>query len=299
MDTTARATSDDDKEIQLGDWIETLEELGIDTEKALEEEHALIAKQRIISAHWARFRSGQGRSLLDAATKIADEPSDYDSFTNAIIAASIAADPSAEERTRKVVALAAQFAGQASYTHFRKRGEGVYKLIAPVFTETRDAIIRDGGALPEGVMDLDSAARAGVEQEWLRLEALVERWSTLLQLIESWYVNRVLPADGHNLEHLNVWMFVYEDYEQVANTFGAGILGTIRQVINGDAKLLTIDQVDELGSNKVKSSDPNEKRAAQYRQQQADDEAQAILRAEWEANGISPRLVAASRKRSR
>ncbi|OII37105.1 hypothetical protein BIU98_16770 [Curtobacterium sp. MMLR14_010] len=299
MDTTARATSDDDKDIQLTDWIDTLEQLGIDTKKTLEEEHALIEKQHTINAHWARFRSGQGRSLIDAATKLSEEPADYDSFANAIITASIAADPSAEERTRKVVGLAAQFAGQAAYNHFRKRGEGVYKLITPVFTETRDAIIRDGAALPEGVNDLDTAARAGVEQEWLRLEALIDRWSTLLQLIESWYVNRVLPTDGHNLERLNVWMFVYENYEEAANTYGSGILGTIRQVINGDATLLTIDQVDELGSNKVRSSDPNEKRASHHRQQQADDEANAILRAEWEANGISPRLAAASAKRRR
>ncbi|PYY38847.1 hypothetical protein [Curtobacterium sp. MCPF17_046] len=296
MDTRSRAR-EDEKSIVLTDWIESLDTLGINTEKVLKEEHASLKHQQTIHAHYTRFRSDHSRGVNASASRLADAPNDYDTFASTLATAAAATDQSVLDRAQQIAALAGEFASQKAFSHFRRRGEGLYDIIRGVFEETRDSIIRDGGNLPDGVVDLDSAARAGVESEWLRLEALTERWSDILHLIESWYINGALPADDRDLERYNVWMFVFENYSEAVNTYGAGILSTIRQVINGDAKLLTIDQVDALGSNTVKKRDPNEQRAANHRQQQADDEANAILRAEWEANGVSERLGKRALKR--
>lgn len=296
MDTRDRARNDE-QGIVLSEWIDDLDDLGINTEKVLQEEYAFLKQRQTIHAHFTRYRDDYSRGVSASASRLADDPDDYDTFASNLATAAVATDRSVVERAQEIAALAGEFATQKAFSHFRRRGEGVYDIIRVVFEETRDAIIRDGGKLPDGVVDLDSAARAGVESEWLRLEALVERWDSILQLITSWYVNGVLNTDGRDLERYNVWMFVYENYEEAANTYGAGILSTVRQVINGDAKLLTIDEVDELGSNTVKRRDPNEQRAANWRQQQADDEANAILRAEWEANGISERLGKRTLKR--
>lgn len=289
MDIRDRAR-EDEKSLTLIDWIEALDSFGIDTTKVLEDEHALIGRQQTIHQHYARFRNDQSKGISAAASNVLNTAGDYDTFAATLATAAIATDTAIVDRTQQIAALAAEFAAQSAFNHFRRRGEGAYDIIRGVFEETRDAIIRDGGALPDGVVDLDSAARAGVESEWLRLEALVERWSGILQLIEAWYINGVFATDGQNLDRFNVWMFVYEDYEEAANSYGAGILSTVRQVSNGNAKLLTMEQVIELGSNTVKRRDPNESRAANYRQQQADAEANAILSAEWEASGVSERL---------
>lgn len=289
MDTRDRARNDE-QGIVLTEWIDDLDELGIDTEKVLKDEHTLIDQQRTIHRHYTRFRDDQNKGISGAASNLLNNAGDYDSFANTLATGALATDTSIVERAQQIAALAGEFSVQAAFTHFRRRGEGVYDIIRGVFEETRDAIVRDGDKLPDGVVDLDSAARAGVESEWLRLEALVERWESILQLITSWYINGVFNVDGRNLERYNVWMFVYENYEAARDAHGNGILRIVRQVTVGDAKLLTIDDVDELGSHEVKSLDPNESRAANYRQQQADDEANAILRAEWEANGGSTRL---------
>ncbi|MCS5511345.1 hypothetical protein NY537_01130 [Curtobacterium flaccumfaciens pv. betae] len=298
MDTSTRAR-EEEKSIVLGDWIEALDDLGIDTTKALQEEHGLLDQQRTLHQHYLRFRDDQNKGLTAAASNVMKTAGDYDSFASTLATAAIATDTSIVERAQQIAALARESTSQSAFNHFRRRGEGTYDIIRGVFEETRDAIIRDGGNIPDGVVDLDTAARAGVESEWLRLEALVERWDNILQLIESWYINGVFAIDGRNLENYNPWMFVFADYQQAIETYGVGILTTVRQVINCDTRLLTITEVDELESTKAKKATPDEQRAAHWRQRQADDEATAILRAEWEANGISPRLVAVSAKRSR
>jgi|GEM_PF-4167483 len=289
MDTRNRARQDEEG-IELRNWIDTLERIGIDTTKALPEEHALLRNQQTIHQHYDTYRAEQNKGISAAATRVMEQAGNYDGFATALSTAALATDASIVDRAQQIAALAAEFSVHEAFTHFRRRGEGIYVIIRGVFEETRDAIIRDGEALPDGVVDLDSATRVGVESEWLRLEALVERWDRILELIDAWYTNGVFATDGRNLERYNVWMFVYENYEAARDAHGVGILRVVRQVTAGDAKLLTIDEVDELGSNTVKQLDPNESRAANYRQQQADDEANKILRAEWEANGGSARL---------
>jgi hypothetical protein len=298
MDTRNRAR-EDEKGIVLDDWIESLEDLGIDTTKALKEERALIAKSNQLGSYYQQYKGAQEAGPAVAARKLADPPDDYEQFALALATAAITSEPAVQDRAAKIIEQAYGIARRNAFNHFRHRGDGAYKLIASVFNETRDGITAAGSALPEGVVDLDSAARTGVEQQWLRLEALLERWDTMLQLIEAWYVNGVFDTDGRHLENYNVWMFVHGDYEQAVNTYGVGVLRTVRQVINCDTRLLTIAEVDELESTKAKKATPDEQRAANARQQQADAEANAILRAEWEAQGVTPRLVAASAKRSR
>ncbi|MFZ6990436.1 hypothetical protein ACO0E1_00970 [Curtobacterium sp. RRHDQ66] len=46
-------------------------------------------------------------------------------------------------------------------------------------------------------------------------------------------------------------MFLFENYEQSIATYGVEPLRTMRQIMTCEPTLLTLDQVDELGSNKV------------------------------------------------
>lgn len=299
MDTRNRPSDDWEKQAALQEWIDTLDSFGVDTKKILADEHELIRKALQVNISWQRYLEEKPDSVNAAAHKAAEDPDDFDAFTNTIVAGALAADPAVHERLRTIVGRAGAIAAAAAYRAFRSRGEGAYKILAPVLNSTRDGILETGPRIPDGVMSLDSAARVGVEQDWLKLEALVARWHELMQLIEAWYVAGVFDTSGRNLEHYNPWMFVYRDYEQAINTYGSDPIYTARQVANGDAQLLTIDEVDELGSTRVRKLTPDEAHAAQRSQHRADEEAAAILRAEWEANGISPRLAAASAKRSR
>ena len=150
-------------------------------------------------------------------------------------------------------------------------------LIEPTFDKLRDAITEDGASLPEGVTNLDTAARAGVEQQWLRLEELVTQWEAMLALITDWCINGVIPAGDRDLTKYNASMLVFADYDKALKTYGGGILRTVRQVLNCEPALLTFDDVDRLGHLNVEQLTPDEFRGANYQQHKADQEAQKAL----------------------
>jgi len=108
-----------------------------------------------------------------------------------------------------------------------------------------------GATLPEGVLDLDVAARVGVEQDWLKLERLVADWDVIVKLLDAWYSAGVFDVNGREIDRYTATMFLFEDYEQSVATYGVEPLRTMRQIMTCDPALLTLDQVDELGSNNV------------------------------------------------
>lgn len=297
MDTRNRPSDDWEKQASLEEWLDTLDGFGVDTKKALANEHELIRKTRQINISWQRYLEEKPDSINGAAHKAAANPDDFDAFTDTIVAGALAADPAVHERLRDIVGRAGAISAAAAYRAFRSRGAGLYKILTPVLNQTRDGILDTGPRIPDGVTTLEAAARAGVEQDWLKLEALVARWHELTQLIEAWYVAGVFDTNGRDLERYNAWMFVYRDYEHAINTYGSDPIFTVRQVTNGDAELLTIDEVDELDSVNVRKLPPNEADAARWTQRRADEEAAALLRAEWEANGVSERLGKRALKR--
>jgi hypothetical protein len=295
MDISKR-TREDEKGITLTDWLEALDVLGIDTKKSLKEEHELLARRNTLGHHYQQYKAAQEAGPVISARKLAGSSADYEQFALELSTAAIASEPAVKDRAAKIMDLAAGIATSNAYNHFRRRGEGLYNIIAPTFEQIRGGIIEAGSLLPDGVGDLETAARAGVEQQWLRLEALVEQWDGLLELIEAWYIDGVLDTGDRELSKYTASMFVFTDYEKAINTYGIGILRTVRQVLTCKPNLLTIDQVDELESTKVTTATPDETRAAHYRQHKADEEARALLQAEWNENGISARQGKAALK---
>ena len=81
MDTRERARNDE-QSIVLSDWIDELDNLGLDTGKVLQEEHAFLKQQQTIHAHFTRYRDDYSRGVSASASRLADAPDDYDMFAS-------------------------------------------------------------------------------------------------------------------------------------------------------------------------------------------------------------------------
>lgn len=251
MDTRNRPSDEWEQQSALQDWLTWLDSIGINTTKVFAAEHELIRKARQIQINWDRYKTEKPDSLWDAATKAASNPDDYTAFIDTVIAGALAADPAVHERMSTVIGRAGATAAGNSYRAFRKRGEGLYKILSPLVDKTARGIAEVGATLPEGVIDLDIAARVGVEQDWLKLERLVADWDTIINLLDAWYSAGVFDVDGRDINRYTATMFLFENYEQSIATYGVEPLRTMRQIMTCEPTLLTLGQVDERGSNKV------------------------------------------------
>ena len=251
MDTRNRPADEWEQQAALQDWLTWLDTIGINTAKVFANEHDLIRKSLQINVNWDRYKAEKPDSLNDAARKAVTDPDDYTSFVDILVAGALAADPAVHERMRTVVGRAGALAAGNSYRAFRQRGEGLYKIIAPLVQKTARGIAEVGATLPAGVLDLDVAARVGVEQDWLKLERLVADWDVIVKLLDAWYSAGVFDVGGREIDRYTATMFLFEDYEQSIATYGVEPLRTMRQIMTCEPALLTLDQVDELGSNNV------------------------------------------------
>ncbi|NQX23316.1 hypothetical protein [Curtobacterium sp. VKM Ac-2852] len=275
MDTRNRPTEPWEQQASLSDWLDLLDSVGVDTRKVFANEHELIRKSLQINVHWQRYLEDKPDSLNGAAKKAAADPDDYIAFVDTIVAGALAADPAVHERVRDIVGRAGGIASAAAYRAFRSRGAGLYKALTPRFKKVRDGIAEAGAALPDGVTDLDSAARVGVEAQWLKIEELVKDWDTIVSLLEQWYSAGVFDTGERNLDRYTASMFVFTQYEQAVATYGVEPLRTVRQILTCEPELLTIDEVDELGSTDTSSGTFS--RADAWRRMQADKEAREQL----------------------
>jgi hypothetical protein len=275
MDTRNRPTEGWEQQGALKEWLELLDSIGIDTEKVFANEHDLIRKSLLVNENWHRYLKDKPDSLNAAAHKAAENPDDYTAFVDTIIAGALTADPAVHDRVKDIIGRAGGVAAATAYRAFRSRGEGLYKVLTPRFKKIRDSIAAAGADLPEGVTDLDTAARVGVETEWLKIEELVKDWDTILQLLEQWYSAGIFDTGDRNLSHYTAPMFVFTRYEQSVATYGVEPLRTVRQILACEPELLTITQVDQLGSADTSSNTFS--RADSWRQVEADKGANAAL----------------------
>jgi len=276
MDTRNRPSDAWEQQTALSEWLDELDALGVNTVKVFANEHELIRKTRQVSISWNRYLEEKPDSLNAAAQKAADDPDDFTAFTGTITAGALAADPAVHERLRGIIERAGAIAAGSSYRAFRQRGGGLYKILAPLVQKTAEGIAGAGAALPDGVTDLDSAARVGVEQDWLKLERLVAAWDRIIGLLDAWYSFGIFDAGGRDINTYNATMFLFRDYEQSVATYGVEPLRTMRQIMTCEPALLTLDEIDSLRSIEVKSHSVFD-RGDSWKQIQSDNAARKNL----------------------
>ncbi|MDQ1084183.1 MULTISPECIES: hypothetical protein [Microbacterium] len=184
--------ANEQKHLDLIEWLDTLEQLGIRTADTFPAVNA--ANERADRILKIRDEARQGtRPLRQVLATI-----DLDDTAAVIAAVDRAAHAKNEEHTQRVADMYNQAADDTQGDAIRLfRRTDLLKVIRPVFDETTARILTAVETIPYGVMSIGDAARLGHGDLYTQLERDVQRWKDISELLTSLSAAGVVDLDEH------------------------------------------------------------------------------------------------------
>lgn len=184
--------ANEQKHLDLIEWLDTLEQLGIRTADTFAAVNAANERADRILKIGDEARQGT-RPLRQVLATI-----DLDDTAAVIAAVDRAAHARNEEHTQRVADMYNQAADDAQGDAIRLfRRTDLLKVIRPVFDETAARILAAVETIPYGVMSIGDAARLGHGDTYTQLERDVQRWKDIAELIDNLRTAGVVDLNEH------------------------------------------------------------------------------------------------------
>ena len=260
----------EEKYLDLTEWLDTLEELGVNIPDALPTVAAATARvdqlERIGSQHLATRRETSTLAREIANTNLND--------TTAVLtlADQLAYAQSDENRERvtEILEAAADIAKGDALRRFRRAD--IIGALRPGFDTITTRITHTQAQLPEGVLNLDDAARVGHADTWMQLERDITTWKTLSTLISDLTTAGILKPAGTSEHHTVALDFLVENYDAY-DTALAG-RGSVRAqaaaIVAGQPKLRTPEEITEPSSAQLLTYEEQARRTWEANQHDRD-----------------------------
>ncbi|WJL95866.1 hypothetical protein QSU92_01165 [Microbacterium sp. ET2] len=234
----------EDKHLDLAEWLDTLEQLGIDITTAFPA--VADANQRVDRLEKIRSEHiSTHRDITTIARQLGTADNLDDTTAVLTVADHFAYSQSDEHRQRvtEILEQAADFAKGDAIRRFRHAN--ILAAIRPRFDALAARITEAEHALPGGVLNLDDAARLAHADTWMQLERDIATWNTLAGLLNDLVTARVLQHPATGDQPASGIDFLIEDYDAFDDTLaGRGSVRAMAAAITaGRPRLLTPDEI--------------------------------------------------------
>lgn len=272
MDTrNAVGNNIDYQVIELGEYFAGLTNLGV-SESNWEEVTEQLDIASTLDAYRQTYENtpGDPNSTAVRLYTLVSSGANYEDALAIPSAYAAGADPNNRERVTDVFTRAGDRARRKAWSRFKTRSDQNLDMLKPVFENRVEQIRNRFEEIPEGVTNLDQAARYGGAEAWLAIERHANDIDNISRLIKSWAINGCINNDGQRpINDYTSTMWLYEDYQAYIDTtrFGGSVLRTAHAVTDASPKMLTITDIDQ--SQSWTSTLPNDSERSQAVREQA------------------------------
>lgn len=273
-----RSTTPDDQYTDLEDWLDALGDMGINTAGAFPEVYTALDAVDAVSRHFSEFRASraEGGIAVGARHLVKQTELSHDDFMAKAHQFAFAENEEHLEKVGKLFDRTMNTAQTLAAAAFRREGDRALDVIRPLFDATAARIAAAWSDIPYGVTNLERAHRVGVADQWATIEGEMVTWKNISVLISAWFVNGVINTSGaSSKDRYAPGMFMFEDYAALAETYvrGGEVPRAGEACVKARPKLLTIAEVDKLGSVNVTVLEGDDARRASHQEKQRLDAA--------------------------
>lgn len=253
MDTRNAAGGNVDHQvIELGEYFAGLTNLGV-SESNWEEVTEQLDIASTLDAYRQTYENtpGDPNSTAVRLYTLVSSGANYEDALAIPSAYAAGADPNNRERVTDVFTRAGDRARRKAWSRFKTRSDQNLDMLKPVFENRVEQIRNRFEEIPEGVTNLDQAARYGGAEAWLAIERHANDIDNISRLVKSWAVNNVIDTNGARpISDYAATMWLFEDFQAYVDTarFGGSVLRTAHAVTEASPKMLTITDIDRLKS---------------------------------------------------
>lgn len=185
----------EEKHMDLVEWLVTLEELGVNVAKAFPA--VLAANERIDTLEAIRQQHTSTEPDLASFARRIGLTAELDNPDTVLADVAQVAYNQDEEHRQRVGELLERAADTAKGEAIRRfRRSDVLAAITPTFDTIAARIVASTDTITTSVFNLEDAARLGYADSYLQLERDLTTWKQIADLIGVWRTQGVLPDQG-------------------------------------------------------------------------------------------------------